>query len=327
MGETEMSTKKRCNFVPMNESPESLNSNNTPKVSRKTLLIISGSIAVLLIGFLTWQYFANNAEIEELLVLNDQMEVEIQDLEQELSTMESSIQNQEIEMEKKDALLEEKSEEVEKLKKQIFKLVAAGKLSEQKALEQQGKIDQLTYYIRKYQNEIAELKAENEALRNQVASIEGERDSIKSKYSEAKDQNTLYQVKIEGASILKISGFTFVPVKKNGKEQDAGTEFKADKTERLKICGTVAENTLSKKGRKDFYLLIRNPDGTPQGGGTFTLNKQQMVYTGKQSVDYQGNATKICFDWTPPAGLSKGEYQTIVFAEGYEIGSSRFTLR
>jgi chromosome segregation ATPase len=147
------------------------------------------------------------------------MEVEIQDLEQELSSMESSIQDKEVEMDQKDAILEEKSQEVEKLKKQIFKLVAAGKLSEERALEQQGKIDQLTYYIRKYQNEIVQLKAENEALRNQVANVEGERDSIKNKYSEAKDQNTLYQVKIEGASILKISGFTLLLSRKMGKSR------------------------------------------------------------------------------------------------------------
>lgn len=311
----------------MNESPESLNPTPAPKVSRRTLFIIAGSVLLAIIAFLTWQYFLKDAEIEQLLVQNDQMELEIQDLEQELSTMESSIQDKEVEMDKKDAILEEKSQEVEKLKKQIFKLVAAGKLSEERALEQQGKIDQLTYYIRKYQNEIVELKAENEALKNQVASVVGERDSIKNKYSEAKDQNTLYQVKIEGASIHKMSAFSFIPVKKNGKEQDAGTDFKAEKLERLKICGSVAENSLSKKGKKDFHLQIRNPDGSIQGGGTFTLNKQTAVYTVKQTADYQGESIKICFDWNAPSGLSKGEYLVRVYAEGVEIGSSRFSLK
>ncbi len=311
----------------MNESSESLNSKPEPKVSRKTLLILAASVLVLLIGFLTWQFLLKDAEIEQLLLQNDQMEVEIQDLEQELSSMESSIQDKEVEMDKKDAILEEKSQEVEKLKKQIFKLVAAGKLSEERALEQQGKIDQLTYYIRKYQNEIVQLKAENEALRNQVANVEGERDSIKNKYSEAKDQNTLYQVKIEGASILKISGFMFTPVKRNGKEQEAGTDFKADKMEKLKICGTIGENSLVKKGKKDFFLQIRNPDGSIQGGGTFTLNKQTTVYTGKHSIDFQGDATKLCFDWTAPTGLPKGEYQIVIYGDGYEIGKSRFSLK
>lgn len=311
----------------MNESPESLNPNPAPKVSRRTLIIIVGSVLLALIAFLTWQFFLKDAEIEQLLVQNDQMELEIQDLEQELSTMESSIQDKEVEMEKKDAILEEKSQEVEKLKKQIFKLVAAGKLSEDRALEQQGKIDQLTYYIRKYQNEIVELKAENELLRNQVASVEGERDSIKNKYSEAKDQNTLYQVKIEGASILKITGLTYIPIKKNGNEQEAGTAFKADKLERLKICGIISENSLSKKGKKDFYLQIRNPDGSIQGGGTFVLGKQPVVYTTKQTIDYQGVSTKICFDWNTPSGLSKGDFGVLIFAEGVEIGSGRFSLK
>lgn len=311
----------------MNDSPESLNSNTEPKVSRKTLLITGITLVVLLVGFLTWQYFLKDAEIDQLLLQNDQMELEIKDLEQELTSMETSIQDKEVEMDQKDALLEEKSQEVDKLKKQIFKLVAAGKLSEERAMEQQGKIDQLTYYIRKYQNEIAALKEENASLKSLVASVEGERDSIKNKYSEAKDKNTLYQVKIEGASILKFTSFTFIPVKKNGKEQDAGREFKADKLEKMKICGQVGENSLSKKGKKEFFLLIRNPDGSSQGSGTFTLNKKQTVYTTKQTIDFQGENTKLCFDWTPPSGLSKGEYQVSVFVEGYEAGNSRFTLK
>lgn len=311
----------------MNDSKNPQQPEQNSLASRKTLLIGGSILALLLIALLTWLYISRGNEIDNLLTLNDQMEVEIQDLEQELSTMESSIQNKDIEMDKKDALLEEKSKEVDDLKKQIFKLVAAGKLSEEKAMEQQGKIDQLTYYIRKYQNEIAVLKEENELLRNQVASVEGERDSIKNKYSEARDQNTVYQVKIEGAAILKMSSFSFTSVKRNGKEQETATEFKADKIEKLKICGQIGENSLTQKGKKEIFLLIKNPDGSTQSGGTFEINKKQMVYTLKTTTDYQGNAAKVCFDWNSPGGLSKGEYLVRVFTDGYEIGSSRFTLR
>ncbi len=104
----------------MNDSPESLNSNTEPKVSRKTLLITGITLVVLLVGFLTWQYFLKDAEIDQLLLQNDQMELEIKDLEQELTSMETSIQDKEVEMDQKDALLEEKSQEVDKLKRQVF---------------------------------------------------------------------------------------------------------------------------------------------------------------------------------------------------------------
>lgn len=296
-------------------------------VSKKTWVLAGGLIALIVIVILTFLYFQNKEAINDLLTIKEQMEVEITDLEQELSTMESAIMDKDVEMDKKDAIIQEKSEEVEKLKKQIFKLVAAGKLSEEKAMEQQGKIDQLTYYIRKYQNEISNLKAENEELKYKVASIEGERDSIKTKYSQAKDQNTIYQVKIEGAAILSATEFSFIPVKRNGKEQDSDSEFKANKIEKLKICARISENSLTKKGMKDFYLVIKNPDGSVQSGGTFELNKKQTVYTLKTGLDYQGKSTRLCYDWTAPSNLSKGQYQVMIFTDGYEAGSGTFTLR
>ena len=144
------------------------NSNNTSLLSRKTLWMVGGGVITILILLLTWLYFQQDAEIAELILNKEQLETEITGLEGDLAAMETEIQNRDIETEKKDALLQEKAVEVEKLKSQIFKLVAAGKLSEEKAMEQQGKVDQLTYYIKKYQNEIAELEAENAALQNLV---------------------------------------------------------------------------------------------------------------------------------------------------------------
>lgn len=311
----------------MNEQNSIPESPGTGGVSKKTWVLAGGLIALITIIILTYLYFQNKEAINDLLTIKEQMEVEITDLEQELSTMESAIMDKDVEMDKKDAIIQEKSEEVEKLKKQIFKLVAAGKLSEEKAMEQQGKIDQLTYYIRKYQNEIANLKAENEELKYKVASIEGERDSIKTKYSQAKDQNTIYQVKIEGAAILSATEFSFTPVKRNGKEQDPDSEFKANKVEKLKICARISENSLTKKGMKDFYLVIKNPDGSVQSGGTFELNKKQTVYTLKSAIDYQGKSTRLCYDWNAPANLSKGQFQVVIYTEGYEAGSGTFTLR
>jgi len=297
------------------------------RITRKTLLI-SGSILVLLLfAILAYLYIEKEQALKDLINIKDQMEIEITDLEQELSSMESSIQDKDLELEKKDALVLEKSREVEKLQKQVLKLVAAGKISEEKAMEQQGKIDQLTYYIRKYQNEIIELKAENEELKNRVASIEGERDSIKDRYSHARDQNTLYQVKIEGASILRASNFVFTPIKHNGKEQDSGNAFRAEKTERIKICCTINENSLAKKGMRDFYMQIKNPDGSIQTGGTFELHKKQSIYTLKQENDYQGNTMRLCFDWNPPPALSKGDYTVKIYTDGYETGNGIFSLR
>ena len=313
--------------INMSESNFNIEPTKGGRVSKRTMLIASGIIALIIITILSYLYIQNKEALADLLTIKEQMEVEITDLEQELSTMESAIMDKDVEMDKKDAIIQEKSVEVEKLKKQIFKLVASGKLSEEKAMEQQGKIDQLTYYIRKYQNEIANLKAENEELKSRVASVEGERDSIKSQYSQAKDQNTIYQVKIEGAAILSAVDFSFTPVKRNGKEQDADTEFRANKTERLKICARISENSLTKKGMKDFFLLIRNPDGSVQSGGTFVLNKKQTVYTLKKGLDYQGKSQRICYDWDAPENISKGTYQVIIYTDGYEAGAGSFSLR
>ena len=303
------------------------NSNNTSLLSRKTLWIVGGGIVAILILLLTWLYFQQDAEIAELILNKEQLETEITGLEGDLAAMETEIQNRDIETEKKDALLQEKAVEVEKLKSQIFKLVAAGKLSEEKAMEQQGKVDQLTYYIKKYQNEIAELKAENAALKNQVEMVAGERDSIKQQYSQAKDQNTLYQVKIEGAAILKAEQFKFIPIKNNGKEQEAGTEFKADKFSKLKICCTLSENSLTRKGSKTAYLVLMNPDGSTQSGGTFESGGKSIVYTEKTRLEYQGQSLSLCFTWTPSTPLSKGIYPAKVYVEDTQVGKSSFSLK
>ncbi len=170
-----------------------------------------------------------------------------------------------------------------------------------------------------------ELQAENEKISQDYKNEQTKNKSL------VKDKEELSE-KMTQAAVLKAYGVTVIPIKLKGGQKEQPTD-KASRTDRLKICFTIAENSLIKTDKKIIYVRITRPDNvvvTKTRYDTFVYNGQTIPYSLREDIDYKGQAMNLCVVWTKkdtdkPA--MKGKYTITINSEDKEIGDGSFELK
>lgn len=170
-----------------------------------------------------------------------------------------------------------------------------------------------------------ELQAENEKISEDYKNEQTKNKSL------VKDKEELSE-KMTQAAVLKAYGVTVIPIKLKGGQKEQPTD-KASRTDRLKICFTIAENSLIKTAKKIIYVRITRPDNvvvTKTRYDTFVYNGQTIPYSLREDIDYKGQAMNLCVVWTKkdtdkPA--MKGKYTITINSEDKEIGDGSFELK
>ena len=170
-----------------------------------------------------------------------------------------------------------------------------------------------------------ELQAENEKISKDYKNEQTKNKSL------VKDKEELSE-KMTQAAVLKAYGVTVIPIKLKGGQKEQPTD-KASRTDRLKICFTIAENSLIKTTMKIIYVRITRPDNvvvTKTRYDTFVYNGQTIPYSLREDIDYKGQAMNLCVVWTKkdtdkPA--MKGKYTITINSEDKEIGDGSFELK
>ena len=124
-------------------------------------------------------------------------------------------------------------------------------------------------------------------------------------------------------SALAISAFR---VRSSGKETDV---TRASTAQKIKVNFTINTNPIADKGTHDIYMRILDPAGNLiiGEGGNFTANDQDMQYTYKTAIEFNGEAKNFTLDWTNRNPFEVGKYTVILYADGYTMGRGNFSLR
>jgi hypothetical protein len=87
---------------------------------------------------------------------------------------------------------------------------------------------------------------------------------------------------------------------------------------------------LLQKGLHDVYVRIIDPTGNliaQTDSGTFNADSQDLQYTYKTSIDYKDDGTGYIIDWVNPSPFQKGTYTVLLYADGFTMGKTEFTLK
>ncbi len=305
------------------------------KTSQITKIIVATIILALLAAVIYLYTKKNTLEKDKEVLIDTKLdlETEIKELDSKLSTMESDMQNKDLELEEKDKKVTDLEKQLKNTKLLVDKYLSEGKITKKKSDELLAQLEQKNYYIQKYQNEINQLKAENDILKGKIDTLADEISKKDSINSDLSDKNTLNQVKLQAAAILKVSDFRYYALNSRDKETE-GREFKSRKVETLKVCFKVLENEIAEAGKRTFYIVISDPSGQPykefsSNSGFFTYRNQEIVYSSKAAIDYANDEVQVCVKYKKPDNQEfKDGVQTVkVYCEGYEIGKSTFTIK
>jgi len=92
-------------------------------------------------------------------------------------------------------------------------------------------------------------------------------------------------------------------------------------------------NNVTEQGKHEVLVRITSPEGSPisvaaLGSGTFTESDsgQEMNYTTKADINFNGNAKSYCVYWEQDQAYMDGTYQAEVYHKNTMIGKTMFDL-
>ncbi len=143
-------------------------------------------------------------------------------------------------------------------------------------------------------------------------------------------QNTQLAEVVERGSALNLSTFTVdaVRVRSNGKMVST---TRANRTDKLKICFTVADNVIAEAGDREFLLEVLDPQGNVISGGNSKSNEDgaSVTYSKGTFFYYENSNIDVCdFIDKPSGAFLKGNYMVNVYDDGLKLlGTNKFTLK
>ncbi len=278
-------------------------------------------ILFLIIGLLvvvTWLYIDQRQTTDEietaLTAEKDSLQshlIQLRDDYDELMTDNDSL----------NAHLTEEKEKIDDLLAEI-KTVKATNYAKIKSL--QNELTTLRAVAKSYVRQIDSLNTMNQELVAENIQVKNEIRQVTKSKNELEEQNKDLSGKVELASTLRTHKMNAYPINRRGKETK-----RLNKIEKIKVEFTIKENVLAEAGERDVYIRIAGPDDyilAKSEDDLFEYQGQEIVYSAKRPVDYTNSDLDVVVYWDNNGALMAGTYEVHIFADGEEIGNTKFTI-
>ncbi|HWZ15611.1 MAG TPA: hypothetical protein VNW95_10270 [Mucilaginibacter sp.] len=301
--------------------------NQTGQSPKRNSNVIYFLIVVVLALLATdvYLYLQKNKADTKIVYQND----EKTRLQTELDSLEAQIEQVNIGKTKLSAEMQAKNDSLKSKIKVLRAELAKGKLTVAELARAQEDVKQLRYFVTKYTADIDELKKQNQTLATERDTLKTNLATVSQKATTLEKQNQDLGTKVKVGSAIKLATANVVAykVKGNGKEVDVKRAAPAKK---IKINFTVASNDIAEKGMHDIFVRITDPTGnliTGTDSGPFNADGQDLQFTYKTSIEFKNDGTGYSIDWVNPAPFQKGTYNVVLYADGFTMGKTEFTLK
>jgi len=283
-------------------------------------IVIIALLALLLAGAGS-MYFLKNTELENTKT--------------ELTSQVNGLKEK---LEKEKTLLEEKIAENKVLNEDLIAQRDELEATLEELSASEVSVKNLMKYKNKYfrlKNKIEELMVENEMLQTANKFLVQEKDSISGELNMQRvlNDSLATQASEQEKIILSASEVAVVGLKTVGlKEKNSGKQLLTDKARRankLKVCFSLAPNTIAEKGDQKLYIQVIAPGNTVLGKNEpIRFGDQTLDYTIESEFNYNSKALDICeFVTEPEKGFAKGTYFVNVFRNNKRVANSSFELK
>ncbi|MDG1476169.1 MAG: hypothetical protein P8Q14_03410 [Vicingaceae bacterium] len=298
------------------------NVNSGTKVNKILIALV-----ILLLGFcgyLIWQNLQLQKDIENGQIAFSEVSSERDQVKGELEEM--LAQYEEMESNNEDL-----SEELAAEKAKIEELLKQAKGKNWTIHKLRKETETLRTIMKGYVVQIDSLNQINGRLRNENEVVKTELTSERSKSKNLTEKNDDLKDIVTVASYLKTTGLKSygVKIKSNntGKEND-----RAKRIGKIRTEFTILKNDITIPGKKWVYVRILTPDGKVLSEKTddsnkFDFNGVRGLYSSKKQIDYRNQQQTLSIDWVKANDFPIGEYNVEVYADGVDIGKTKFSLK
>lgn len=173
------------------------------------------------------------------------------------------------------------------------------------------------------------LKVENELLATTLDSTEIQLAERAAFTDSLLVQNTELADVVKDASALQATGLKGFGVIERSSGKQIPTE-RARRSDKIKVCYTIAKNVLAEAGDKELYVQVIDPNSNVLGANNqVQFEENTLNYSLISRFNYENRNLNICEFVTPnnDEKFDKGRYIVNVFNEKTLISTSEFTLR
>lgn len=200
------------------------------------------------------------------------------------------------------------------------------------------KIKEYETFLNKKDEEIAQLREENQQLISQNETLVQEKtqlETIKQAVSDSLStvsaKNTELESKVTMAAALRARNVKVYAVSSKGKIRE-GENVKSKRVDKVRVDFMLEKNPLTENDNKTIYMRIIDPSGatisdTKTGSGVFDYNGQEQAYTISKDVLYANNNQDVSIMYDRDAAFPKGKYTVELYAEGFSVGEGSFSVK
>ncbi len=296
----------------------------SPNATRWLYLLL-GVFALVIIGLSIWlistkgnlrvlqeekekQRVELQREVDSIIQAHNQTKLAYGELADSLSIKDSIIQANAVEIKK----LLDTQWEYYKIKRRLERLqvISQGYVRQ---------MDSLYTVNRELAEENVRIKEEISVERRRVAQLTQDKDELSDM--------------VEQAAVLRTFNLSATGFRQRGSSREVETD-RYRRVEFIRICFTLAENTVIEPGSKSIYIRIAAPDGSILVRGrddaySFMHQGEKLQYSILEVVDYQNENKEICVEWhkRETQEIPEGTYNVDIFHDNALIGQTSLFLR
>jgi regulator of replication initiation timing len=201
----------------------------------------------------------------------------------------------------------------------------------------QNSVGNLWRYKKKFmalQKEMTVLMTENDALKVENSLLASSLDSTNVQLAERTvftdsllSQNTQLANIVENAAVLQTTALEGAGVIERSSGKLIPTE-RARRSDKIRVCYTVAKNTLVGAGDKELYVQIIDPLSNVLGSNEqIQFDTAVLNYSLISKFNYENKSLNICEYVAPNDDFEKGRYIINIFNNSELVSTSEFVLR
>jgi regulator of replication initiation timing len=200
----------------------------------------------------------------------------------------------------------------------------------------QNSVNSLWRYKKKFlslQEEMDKLLTENDKLKIENSLLATSLDSTNVKLAERTMftdsllvQNTELATVVENAAVLQTVGLKGFGVIERSSGKLIPTE-RARRSDKIRVCYTVAKNTLVGAGDKELYVQVLDPKDNVLGANEqIRFGDTVLNYSLVSKFNYENRSLNICEFVSPSGEFAEGKYTVNVYNQKELISTTEFTL-
>ena len=284
----------------------------------KIILGIAALIVAVVIGFLLYTMRKQMIESQQMLEIVEmdkrEMENEYEQFAMQYNEMKMQINN--------DSLVEQLEIEQKRTEELLEELRRVKSSDAAEIMRLKKELATLREVLRSYVLQIDSLNRMNEALTQENTNLKTQNEQARRHISNLSSENESLSDKVAIASQLDATG-----IYAEGRNKKGKAAKKIKDVKKFVIGFNIARNVTTATGIRSIYVRITTPTGDVLSkGGTFAYENRQLEYSIRKDIEYTGEEQSVVVYWDVAEALSAGNYRVDIFADGQNIGSTRFTF-